>query len=188
VTWSERRAERHRIREIDERISGKLLRAGDRNSPADASGLERILEATVKQRFFQHLITLQADTRCAVDLLRYFYRHPSVYVTTDQLASSVGYGRDNIEAAIGTLTQGGLIVQRGHRRLTAALYHLVAEKWVSELAHAASTARGRRHLRLVLRSHELCRRAAVANARANARLDRSGRLLTMIRLIPRAGS
>jgi hypothetical protein len=138
--------------------------------------------------FLQHLITLRAETRCAADLLRYFYRHPRVYVTIDELATSVGYGPGNIEEAICRLTQGGLIVQRRHRRLTATLYQLVTEQWLSELAQAASTARGRRLLRLVLRSHELCRRAAVANARANARLDRSERLLTMMRPTPRAGA
>jgi hypothetical protein len=154
----------------------------------DASRLDRNQEVVVKERFLQHLITLRADTRCAADLLRYFYRHPRVFVTIDELASSVGYGRGSIEAAICTLTQGGLIVQRRHRRLTATLYHLVTEQWLSELARAASTARGRRLLRRVLRSHELCRRAAATNARANTRLDRSGRVLTMIRLIRRASS
>jgi hypothetical protein len=144
----------------------------------------------VKDRFLQHLIKLRADTRCAADLLRYFYRHPRVYVTIDELARSVGYGPGNIEAAICTLTQGGLIVQRRHQRLTATLYQLVTaqQQWLSELARAASTARGRRRLRLVLRSHERCRRAAATNARANARLDRSWRLLTVIRPVPRASS
>jgi hypothetical protein len=142
----------------------------------------------VKRRFFQQLITLGADTRCAADLLRYLYRHPSVYITTDQLASSVGYGRGDIEAAICTLTQAGLIVQRRHQRLTAALYHLVAEEWLSDLSHAAATVRGRRQLRLVLRSRELCRRAAAANTRAYKRLCHSERLLAAIPPTPRAGS
>jgi biotin operon repressor len=142
----------------------------------------------VKRPFFQQLITLGADTRCAADLLRYFYRHPSVYVTTDQLGSSVGYSRGDIEAAICTLTQAGLIVQRRHQRLAAALYHLVAEEWLSDLAQAASTVRGRRQLRLVLRSRELCRRAAAANTRAGIRLHHSERLLATIRTTPRAGS
>ena len=145
-------------------------------------------EGRVKTRFFQKLMTLGADTRCAADLLRYFSRHPSLYVTTAQLASSVGHSQGDVEATISTLTQAGLIVQRRHQRLTAALYHLVAEEWLSELVQAASTVRGRRQLRRVLRSHELCRRAAATNARAIARLDRSARLLTTIRPAPRAGS
>ena len=142
----------------------------------------------MKRRFLQQLITLGADTRCAADLLRYFYRHPSMYVTTDQLASSVGYGRSDIEVAICTLTQAGLIVQRRHQRLTAALYHLVAEEWLSDLAEAASTVRGRRQLRLVLRSRELCRRAAAANTRSYKRLSHSETLLAAIPPTPRAGS
>jgi biotin operon repressor len=141
----------------------------------------------VKKRFFQHLITLRADTRCAADLLRYLYRHPSAYVTTDQLASSVGYSRGDIETAICTLTQAGLIVQRRHQRLTAALYYLVAEEWLSDLAQATSTVRGRRQLRLVLRSRELCRRAAAATTRADMRLHHSARLLATIRRTLRAG-
>jgi biotin operon repressor len=168
--------------------SDSLPRAGDSKLSSDASRPDRILEVAVRERFVQHLVTLRADTRCAADLLRYFYRHPSVYITTDQLASSVGYGRGDVEAAICTLTQGGLIVQRRHQRLTATLYQLVAEKWLSGLAQAASTARGRRQLRLVLRSHELFRRAAAANARAKARLDRSEKLLAMMRPTTRAGS
>ena len=145
------------------------------------------MEARLKRRFFQQLITLGADTRCTADLLRYFYRHPSVYITADQLASSVGYGRGDIEAAICTLTEVGLVVQRRHNRLAAALYHLVAEEWLSDLAQATSTVRGRRQLRLVLRSRELCRRASAAITRADTRLLHSERLLATIRPTPRAG-
>jgi hypothetical protein len=134
----------------------------------------------VKRGFLQHLIALSADSRCAADLLRYFQRHPTVYLTTDQLASCVGYGPDDINAGILALTQAGLLVQRRQRGLTAVFYRLVVEGWLSELVRAASTVAGRRRLRRVLRSHELCRRAAATNARAQTNLDRSDRLLRKV--------
>lgn len=142
----------------------------------------------MKRRFLQQLTALGADTRCAVDLLRYFQRHPTVYVTTDQLASCVGYISADVEAGISTLTCAGLLVQRRHRRLTATLYRLVAGASLPELARAASSPSGRRHLRRVLRSHELCRRAAATNARAEATLDHSDRVLRKVYLTRRSGS
>jgi len=113
----------------------------------------------VRRRVLQ-LIALGVDTRCAVDLLRYFQRHPTAYVTTDQLASCVGYVSADIEGGIATLTRAGLLVQRRHRTLTAAVYRLVPGKSLSELARDASSAAGWQQLRRVLRSHELSRRAA----------------------------
>jgi hypothetical protein len=98
----------------------------------------------------------------------------------NQLASCVGYGVHDIEAGISTLTRAGLLMQRRQPRLTAALYRLVPDDWLSELARAASSTSGRRQLRRVLRAHELCRRAAATIARAEAQLDRSDRLLRMV--------
>ena len=131
----------------------------------------------MKRRFLQHLMALGADTRCAADLLRYFQRHPTVYVTTNQRASCVGYGPDDIEAGICILTRGGLLVQRRQPGLMATLYRLVAEEWLSELTRAASSPCGLQQLRRVLLSHELCRRAAATNGRAKAKLHRTKRLL-----------
>jgi hypothetical protein len=125
----------------------------------------------------KELIALGANTRCAADLLMYFERHPTVYVTTNHLASCVGYAPDVVEASIVTLIRAGLVVRRWQPRLTAALYRLAAEEWLSELARAASSTGGRRQLRRVLQSHELCRRATATNSRAKARLDRSRRVL-----------
>lgn len=136
----------------------------------------------MKRRFLQELIEREAATRCAADLLRYFLRHPSAYVTTDQLASSVGYRPDDIEAGISALMRGGLLVQRRPVSLTAALYHLVREEWLSELARAASSAAGRRHLRQVLRAHELRRRATATNLRARLQLHRSDRILRIVHM------
>ena len=136
----------------------------------------------MKRRFLQELIAREADTRCAADLLRYFLRHPSAYVTTAQLASSVGYGPDDIEAGISTLMRGGLLVQRRQVSVTAGLYHLVREEWLSELARATSSSAGRRHLRQLLRAHELRRRAAATNRRARAQLHRSDRILRIVQM------
>jgi len=161
---------------------GTAEASSPRDTPAQCKG------GCVKRRFLERLVALGVDTRCAADLLRYFQRHPTVYVTTDQLAACVGYAPDHIEAGILTLTRAGLLVQRRQPGLTAALYRLVAEAWLSELVRAASSASGRRQLRRVLRSHELCRRAAAANGRAEANLHRSDRLLRTVHLTPRADS
>jgi DNA-binding MarR family transcriptional regulator len=131
--------------------------------------------------FFRQLAARGVDTRCAADLLKYFQRHPSIYITTSELAVRVGYSRGDIEAAISSLTRAGLLVERRrHHTCAAVLYRLVAEDWLSELAQAASSVRGRRQLRTVLRSRELCRRAAVVTARAEANLGRSATVLETI--------
>ena len=115
------------------------------------------------------------DTRCAVDLLRYFQRHPTAYVTTDQLASCVGYVSADIEGGISTLTRAGLLVQRRHRRLQAAIYRLATGKSLSDLARAASSSSGWQQLRRRLRPHDLSRRAAVTNGPAESPVDRARR-------------
>jgi len=126
----------------------------------------------VTKRLLQ-LIALGVNTRCAVDLLRYFQRHPTAYVTTDQLASCVGYVFADIEGAIASLTRAGLLMQRRHRRLTAAVYRLVPGQPLSELAKAASSASGWQQVRRVLRSHELSRVASVTNGAAPAGAGRT---------------
>jgi hypothetical protein len=139
----------------------------------------------VKPPSFRDLLTLEADARCAVDLLMYFQRHPDVYVTSEWLAARVGYGPEKVEAAIRALANAGVIVRRRHPSLPAVLYRVVdADRWPGSGA-IAYTARWRRQLYLVLRSRERGRRAAVAGARADANLERTTTLLSRMQPQPR---
>ena len=132
----------------------------------------------------------ELGTRCALDLLAYFYRHPSTYVTMDALALRVGHPAAAVEAGIDALTRAGVIVQHRHATLGAVMCRLLLPRLPPGAASSAFATRWRRQTLLIAKARERCRRAAMRATRSEERLARTNVLLTALgrhRHFPRDG-
>src|SRR5262245_20751013 len=122
----------------------------------------------------------EVGTRCALDLLRYFYRHSPIYVTKDALSMRTGYGAAYVQAGIDELTRVGVTDQHRHGRLGGVLYRLVVPQLSPGTASIASTSRWRRQTLLMAEARVRCSRAAMRAARSDERLARTQALLAEI--------
>src|SRR5262249_47462191 len=94
-------------------------------------------------------LSSEVGTRCALDLLRYFYRHSPICVTRDALSMRAGYGAASVQAGIEELTRAGVIVQHHHGRLGGVLYRLVMPPLSPGTASIVSASRWRRQILLI---------------------------------------
>jgi hypothetical protein len=91
---------------------------------------------------------------CDVDLLLFFYRHPQSLLTSDQLATLVGYSVLQIAKSLEAFTTAGIIERSQNPTHYARMYRLVRgtpDGWVSSLVKVATTRRGRHDIMQVLK-------------------------------------
>ena len=93
---------------------------------------------------------------CDLDLMLFFYRHPLALLTSDRLATCVGYDRDPIAKALDGLIEDGLVKQSRNPAHAAHLYVLaldgVACESLSSLLSFAVTRDGRLSVMRLLES------------------------------------
>jgi len=83
---------------------------------------------------------------CDVDLLLFFYRHPRSLLTSDQLATLVGYSVSQIAKSLDAFIAAGIIERSQNPTHHARMYRLVDSApggWVSSIVKLASTRHGR---------------------------------------------
>ena len=85
--------------------------------------------------------------RSDLDLLIFFARHPRTLLTSEQIASFVGYELSEIAASLELLLEGGLLTRTQNPAHAARLYVFAADStsggWLSALLELASTREGR---------------------------------------------
>ena len=85
--------------------------------------------------------------RCDLDLLIFFVRHPRILLTSDQIASFLGYELNQIADSLEMLFDGGLLTRTQNPAHAARLYVFAADGasggWLSALLELASTRDGR---------------------------------------------
>lgn len=92
---------------------------------------------------------------CDVDLLLFFHRHPQSLLTSDQLATFVGYGVSQIAQSLDAFIAAGIIERSQNPTHHARMYRLVRgtpEGWVTSIVKVASTRQGRHDVMQALRS------------------------------------
>jgi hypothetical protein len=83
---------------------------------------------------------------CDVDLLLFFYRHPRSLLTSDHLATLVGYGVSQIVKSLDAFIAAGIIERSQNPTHKARMYRLVhgtPDGWLSAIVKVASTRHGR---------------------------------------------
>lgn len=83
---------------------------------------------------------------CDVDLLLFFYRHPQSMLTSDQLATFVGYGVSHIAQSLDGFIAAEIIERSPNQTHSARMYRLVRgtpDGWVASLVKIAMTRQGR---------------------------------------------
>lgn len=93
--------------------------------------------------------------QCDLDLLMFFVRHPSVLLTSEQLAAFVGYDLAEISASLDTLIGGRLLKRTQNPTHAARLYefvHATSGGWLPSFLRLMSTREGRLALKAALRS------------------------------------
>jgi predicted transcriptional regulator len=91
---------------------------------------------------------------CDVDLLLFFYRHPQSLLTSDQLATFVGYAVSQIARSLEAFTAVGIIERSQNPTHHARMYRLVRgapDSWVPAIIRVATTRRGRHDVMQVLK-------------------------------------
>jgi hypothetical protein len=91
---------------------------------------------------------------CDVDLLLFFYRHPQSLLTSDQLASFVGYGLPQIAKSLDAFIAAGIIERSQNPTHYARMYRLVRgapDGWCASIMKVATTRRGRDDLLRILK-------------------------------------
>ena len=98
---------------------------------------------------------------CDLDVLIFFFRHPSALLTLDDLASRVGYNVHDVAASIEGLFAAGWLRRSEEgaksRRSEARLYGFMSGTWdaiLGQLLWLASSPDGRRSLRRALTHKE----------------------------------
>lgn len=91
---------------------------------------------------------------CDVDLLVFFARHPRTLITSEQLATWLGYELKQIAASLEVLLDSGLLIRSQSPAHAARLYVLVtggtSGGWLPSLLELASTRAGRLAIRDVI--------------------------------------
>lgn len=94
---------------------------------------------------------------CELDLLLFLYRHPRILLTSEQLASFVGYDLKRVAPALEAFIKAGLLERTLNSRHAARMYVLVLNGknggGVRPLLEMLSTPQGRRDALQLLR-HE----------------------------------
>ncbi len=83
---------------------------------------------------------------CDVDLLLFFARHPQSLLTSDQLATFVGYGVSQIAQSLDAFIAAGIIERSQNQTHSARMYRLMRSApngWCASLVKLAATRRGR---------------------------------------------
>lgn len=111
--------------------------------------------------------------RSDLDLLIFFARHPRTLLTSEQLATFLGYELPQIAASLELLLESGYLTRTQHRAHAARLYVFSVGAstggWLPALLKLASTREGR----LMLLSH-LSERAAEAHREPRAHNGATG--------------
>jgi hypothetical protein len=92
---------------------------------------------------------------CDVDLLLFFYRHPQSLLTSDQLATFVGYGVSQIAKSLDAFIAAGIIERSQNPTHYARMYRLVrgtSDGWVGSIVKIATTRQGRYDVMRVLKN------------------------------------
>jgi DNA-binding MarR family transcriptional regulator len=91
---------------------------------------------------------------CDLDLLLFFSRHPSVVLTSEQLAAYVGYDLQQVARSLDLLLGTGLLRRSLNQATSGRMYVLEtgrSEEWLEPLQRVCATPDGRNALRAVLR-------------------------------------
>jgi hypothetical protein len=87
---------------------------------------------------------------CELDLLLFFHRHPRTLVTSEQLATLVGYEMKHIVKSVDVFINAGLLERTQNPIHAARMYVLVLEGpeggSIKEILDLASTRQGRREI------------------------------------------
>ena len=92
-----------------------------------------------------------------VDLLLFFYRHPQSLLTSDQLATFVGYGVAQVAKSLDAFIAAGIIERSQNPTHFARMYRLIRgapDSWVATIVKVAATRQGRHDVMQVLRSRD----------------------------------
>jgi hypothetical protein len=107
---------------------------------------------------------------CDLDLLLFFSRHPRVVLSSEQLASYVGYELPKVARALDLLLGAGLLKRTLHEGAQGRMYVLEvdhAEEWLEPLRRVCAMPDGRNALKALLRQ-----RQSESGGRSNRRPSR----------------
>ena len=100
---------------------------------------------------------------CELDLLGFLHRHPRALLTSEQIATFVGYDMKQVAKAIEVFIEAGLLGRTKNRLHAARMYSLELDgqqgEGLTALLELASTKLGRRNL-LALLGHGQSKEAA----------------------------
>jgi len=91
---------------------------------------------------------------CDLDLLLFFTRHPSVVLSSEQLAAYVGYDLPQVARSLDLLVGANLLRRSLNQGTSGRMYALEIHRsgeWLEPLRQTCATADGRRALRAMLR-------------------------------------
>lgn len=91
---------------------------------------------------------------CDLDLLLFFSRHPRVVLSSEQIATYVGYDVPQVSRALDMLLGAGLLKRTLNRGTAGRMYVLEvdhAEEWLEPLRQLCATPDGRNALKQLLR-------------------------------------
>lgn len=91
---------------------------------------------------------------CDLDLLLFFSRHPRVVLSSEQLATYVGYDVPQVARALDLLLSTGLVTRASSQGAPGRMYVLAAdrvEEWLQPLRRLCAVPEGRHALRALLR-------------------------------------
>jgi predicted transcriptional regulator len=94
---------------------------------------------------------------CDLDLLLFFSRHPRVVLSSEQLATYVGYEVQQVARALDLLIGGGLVKRTLHQSAPGRMYVLEvdhAEQWLETLRRLCATPEGRNSLKALLKQRD----------------------------------
>jgi hypothetical protein len=94
---------------------------------------------------------------CDLDLLLFFSRHPRVVLSSEQLATYVGYELPQVARALDLLLGAGLLKRTLNQGGPGRMYVLEvdhAEEWLEPLRHVCATPDGRNALKVLLKKRK----------------------------------
>ena len=91
---------------------------------------------------------------CDLDLLLFFYRHPTALLTSEQIVACVGYPRARVEASLDGLIEAGMLTRSQNTSHAARLYVLalgsLPDGSLTSLLKIAATREGRQEVMRLL--------------------------------------
>jgi hypothetical protein len=94
---------------------------------------------------------------CDLDLLLFFTRHPSVVLSSEQLAAYVGYDLPEVARSLDLLVGAGVLRRSLNQGAPGRMYVLEIHRsgeWLESLRRMCTTADGRRALKAVLQQRQ----------------------------------